>query len=275
LRLIYASAQKSDERDASMLARIARLDPRLLCPIRHRGRREQSHLAILKSRDALVRTRTLLINHCRGMVKSLGERLPSSSAEAFAKKVGAAVPEDLRAALDPLVETVADLTKRIKGMDRQIAALCDTEYPETDRLRTIKGVGPITALAFVLTLEQRERFAKSRAVAAYLGLTPRRDQSGQVDKQLRITKAGDLFLRRLLVSCAHYILGAFGEDSDLRRWGLRLCARGGKNAKKRAVVAVARKLAVLLHRLWCGEEPYDAFYHSRRQKGSEPPAQAA
>jgi transposase len=275
LRMIYASAQKCDERDAAMLARIARFDPRLLCPIRHRGRRAQAHLAILKSRDALVRARTMLINHCRGIAKSAGERLRSSSAAAFARKVGEGIPEDLRAALGPVVETIGDLTNRIKGMERQIEELCQSEYAETERLRGIKGVGPITSLAFVLTIEQRERFAKSRAVAAYLGLTPRRDQSGEVDKQLRITKAGDLFLRRLLISCAHYILGPFGEDSDLRRWGLRLCARGGKNAKKRATVAVARKLAVVLHRLWGGEKPYEAFHHSQRHKRSGRSEQAA
>jgi transposase len=145
-------------------------------------------------------------------------------------------------------------------MDKQIEALCEKEYPETATLRGIKGVGPITSLAFVLTLEEKGRFANSRSVPAYLGLTPRRDQSGEVDKQLRITKAGDRYLRRLLISCAHYILGPFGGPSHLRAFGERLCVRGGKNAKKRATVAVARKLAVVMHTLWVGEAEYDPFH---------------
>ena len=108
----------------------------------------------------------------------------------------------------------------------------------------------MTALAYLLTLEEPGRFEQSRSVGAYVGLTPRRDQSGQTDKQLRITQCGDGYLRQLLVTSSHYILGPFGPDSDLRRYGLRIAERGGKNAKKRAVVAVARKLAVLLHHLW-------------------------
>ena len=220
LRLIYADTGKNDDRDAEMLARIARFDPRLLWPIHHRGLRAQSHLAVLKGRDALVKSRTMLINHARGIVKSVGGRLPSSSADSFCKKAYGAVPEMLQDALDPIFRTIAELTQKIKGMDKKIAELCQEEYPETERLQEVKGVGPVTSLAFVLTLEEPDRFAKSRAVPVYLGLTPRRDQSGEVDKQLRITKAGDEYLRRLLISCAHYILGAFGEDSDLRRWGL-------------------------------------------------------
>ena len=130
----------------------------------------------------------------------------------------------------------------------------------------VAGVGPLTALAYVLTLEDPDRFAGSRAVGAYLGLRPKQASSGTRTPQLRITKAGDGMLRRLLVGSAHYILGPFGPDCDLRRWGLRLAARGGKNAKKRAVVAVARKLAVLLHRLWVTGDRYQAL---RRTTGQE------
>ena len=123
-------------------------------------------------------------------------------------------------------------------------------------------MGPITVLAYILTLEEPERFDNSRSVGAFLGLTPRRDQSGETDRQLRITKAGNKYLRQLLVGCAQYILGPFGPESDLKEFGLRLAARGGKNAKRRAVVAVARKLAVLLHRLWITGEVYDAVHKS-------------
>ena len=262
LRAISSNVAKCDQRDAEMLARLGRADAKLLCPIRHRGRKAQADLAVLRSRDALVGARTALINHCRGMVKSLGARLPSCSADAFASKAKDSVPEELREALGAVFATVEELTARIRAMDRKIDDLCE-QYPETERLREPRGVGSLTAAAFVLTLEEPSRFSKSRTVPVFLGLVPRRDQSGDVDKQLRITKAGDAFLRRLLISCAHYILGPFGGESDLRTWGLALCERGGKNGKKRAVVAVARKLAVLLHRLWVSGEPYEAV----RKKG--------
>jgi transposase len=266
LRAVSSSVAKCDERDAEMLARLARVDRALLSPIRHRGERSQAHLAVLKSRNILVKSRTMMILHCRGMVKSFGARLSSHSADSFAAKVREEIPKALGPALDPVLETIEELTKKICAMDSQIERACEEIYPETKNLRTIKGVGPITALAYVLTIEEKERFVKSRAVGPYLGLVPRRDQSGDSDKQLRITKAGDHLVRRLLVSSAHYILGPFGQDSDLRRWGLAKCERGGKNAKKRAIVAVARKLAVLLHRLWTSGEAYDPFYESSREK---------
>ena len=268
LRMIYRSDRKSDVRDAQMLARIARMDPELLSAIHHRGPKAQADLAVLKSRDALVKARTALIGHARGTVKAMGARLPSCSAASFHKRAKDAVPASLHPALGPVLATIEDLTVRIRGLDKQVEALCQEAYPDTENLRTIHGVGPITALGFILTIEEPERFARSRDVAVYLGLVPRRDQSGSSDKQLRISKAGGEFLRRLLVSCAHYILGCHGTDSDLRRWGLRLCARGGKNARKRAVVAVARKLAVHLHALWVSGEPYEPLRHAERAQAA-------
>jgi len=151
------------------------------------------------------------------------------------------------------------------GLFQQVKKISEEKYPETELLRAIKGVGPITALAFVLILEDPERFSKSRQVGSFIGLTPSRDQSGEIDKQLRITKAGNPLLRRLLVGAAQYILGPFGEACDLRRFGLKLSARGGKNAKRRAVVAVARKLTVLLYRLWRHGEIYGPLYTAKRK----------
>lgn len=189
-------------------------------------------------------------------------REPSScSANYFATKVASAIPEPLQPALLPILETIASLSQQIRAYDRQIEALCKNKYPETKLLRNVSGVGPLTSLAFVLTLEDPQRFPKSRTVGPAIGLVPKRDQSGGRDPQLRITKTGNTFLRRLLVSSAQYILGPFGPDCDLRRWGLRLAERGGKNAKRRAVVAVARKLAVLLHHLWKNGEVYDPLFH--------------
>jgi len=260
LRLIWDSYDKSDERDARILAMVCRVEPRLLWPVKHRNAQAYNDLEIIKARDMLVQTRTKLINHVRSVVKSHGERLPGCSAQSFVRRVASHLPTALSDALSYLIETIADITRRIGELERKIEQLSNQRYPETHRLRQVAGVGPTTALTYVLTIEDPSRFSKSRLVGAYLGLTPRRDQSGASDKQLRISKAGNGYLRRLLVTCAHYILGRFGPECDLRRFGLAIAARGGKNAKKRAAVAVARKLAVLLHHLWVSQQNYEPFY---------------
>jgi transposase len=255
LRLIYENESKTDRVDAEYLARVARLDPKLLAPIEPRSEAVQRDRALARARDALVRARTALVNQVRGTVKSHGERIRACPAESFAKKARAQLPEELSPALTPLLEVIEDLTRRIRDYEKRIEETSE-RYPETRTLRQVPGVGPITALVYVLTIEDPRRFKRSRAVGSYLGLRPRKSESGRADPQLRITKTGDGFLRRLLVQAAQWTLGPFGHDTDLRRWGLVLAARGGKNAKKRAVVAVARKLAVLLHRLWITGEPY-------------------
>jgi transposase len=264
-RLIYSNKRKTDEIDAENLARLARLDPKLLYPLKHRGEDAQAHLAILRSREALVSCRTQLVNHVRGAVKSFGYRLPKCPAKSFHDKVVEHIPEALWPALEPILETIGSLTQRIREYDRQLETICQEHYPETDLLRQVEGVGALTALTFVLTLEDPYRFAKSRTVGAYLGLVPARDQSGDRDPQKHISKEGDEMLRKLLVGSAHYILGPFGSDSDLRRHGEKIASRGGKNAEKRAVVAVARKLSVLLHRLWVTGEIYDPLYDAHRR----------
>jgi len=263
LRAIYHNPRKGDRADAATLARLARLDPELLSPIHHRSPEAQADLAVLRSRDAIVRCRTLLINHARDIVKASGSRLPSCTADSFARKAAPDIPGPLRPALDPVLETIAALTQQIQSYDQKNEELCSERYPETKLLREVSGVGPLTSLAFILTLENPDRFHRSREVGPAIGLVPRRDQSGDQDPQLRITKTGDAYLRRLLVGSAQYILGPFGPDCDLRRWGLKLAERGGKNAKKRAVVGVARKLAIVLHHLWKTGEVYDPFHLAR------------
>jgi transposase len=220
--------------------------------------REYRRNAPSRCRHALVAARTQLINTTRGLVKSVGARLPKCSSPSFPHKVEAALPAEVCESLLPLVRLVETLSGCIKVYDERIEKLASQKYKHTELLRQVKGVGALTSLAYVLlTLENPERFAKSRDVGPYLGLVPKQEDSGESQPQLRISKAGDVMLRRLLVGSAHYILGPLGPDTDLRRYGLRLCARGGKNAKKRAAVAVARKLAVLLHRLWVGGEVYE------------------
>jgi transposase len=265
LRLIYSNKRKTDEIDAENLARLARLDPKLLYPVRHRGEQSQAHMALIRSRQALVDCRTQLVNHVRGAVKSFGHRLPKCPARTFHKRVQEHIPEALLPALEPLLEQIASLTERIRDYDRRLVAISEEHYPETALLRQVEGIGPLTALTFVLTLEDPYRFEKSRSVGAYLGLVPATDRSGDSDPQKRISKEGDEMLRKLLVGSAHYILGPFGSDSDLRRHGQKIASRGGKNAKKRAAVAVARKLSVVLHRLWVTAEVYDPLYNTRRR----------
>ena len=267
-RLIYGDKRKTDKLDAQKLARLARVDPKLLYPIEHRGEESQAHLALIHSRDALIRSRTQLINHVRGTVKSFGARLPKCSAQSFHKKVADRLPSELAEALEDVVETIASLTERIRDYERRIEQLCKESYPqETGLLRQVPGVGALTSLTFVLTLEDPRRFAKSRAVGAYLGLVPGKNQSGESDPGKRISGEGDEMLRRLLVGSAHYILGPFAPDSDLRRHGEKIAEHGGKNAKKRAIVAVARKLAVVLHHLWVNGEVYQPL-HSAQLPGA-------
>jgi transposase len=264
VKLISANDNKTDRHDAELLARLGRVDVKLLSPVVHRGTEVQADLAVAKARDHLVAIRTKLVNHVRGTVKSFGERLPMCSARSFARQTHALVPVALKAALDPVYRALESIEEQIKAHDTMVERIAK-KYPDVEVVSQIAGVGVLTALVFVLTIEDKERFSKSRMVGAFLGLRARKSASGNNDPQLRITKAGDAFLRRLLVNGANYILGPFGKDSDLRRWGLALASRGGKNAKKRAKVAVARKLAVLMHRLWVTGEVYEPLGYHQRQ----------
>lgn len=256
LRMIYQNDSKDDRTDARMLARVARFDPVLLSPVVHKTEEQNTDFEVIKARDELVGNRTSLINHVRGTVKHAGGTLPDCSTEAFAKRCRAEIPEKLRIDILPLLETIEFITVQIRAYDKRIKKLCETSYPITGLLCQVNGVGPLTALSFVLSVGNPCRFRKSRQVGSYLGLRPRRDDSGERKSALPITKAGSSYMRRLLVGSAQYILGPFGTDCYLKRWGL-FKAQGGKAAKKRAVVAVARKLAVLLHRLWRTGEVYD------------------
>ncbi|MEO6782979.1 MAG: IS110 family transposase [Bradyrhizobium sp.] len=260
IRKIHRSDRKNDRNDAEILARILRLDSHLLSPVQHRSAQAQADLSILRARDALVGVRTKLINTARGLTKANGDRLPSCSAAAFARRVMDHIPQALEQALVPLLQTIAKVDEQIAGCDSAIETIARKRYPETALLRQVAGVGEVTSLAFVLTLGLKERFQRSRDVGPYLGLVPRQYDSGQHRSQLAISKAGNSYLRRLLVGSAHYITGPFGPDCRLRSYGLKLSERGGKNAKKRAAVAVARKLAVLLHHLWVSAAVYEPDY---------------
>jgi transposase len=264
VKLISESNTKTDQRDCELQARLGRVDVKLLAPVKHRTPEAQADLAVAKARDVLVATRTKLVNHVRGTMKCFGERLPKCAAESFARKTRELVPAELKPALDAIYEALERIEEQIRAQDKMIERLAK-RYPDVEVVSQIPGVGVLTALVFILTIEDKSRFEKSRMVGAYLGLQPRKRQSGMGDPQLRISKSGDPFVRRLLVNGANYILGPFGKDIDLRRWGMELAKRGGKNAKKRARVAVARKLGVLMHRLWVTGEVYEPLGYHRRQ----------
>jgi transposase len=263
LALITKSHRKQDSRDAEMLARLGRADRKLLSPVKHRGTKARADLALVRVRDGLVATRTALINQARGMVKSFGYRLGGCSTRAFVKKTEQEVPEVLKEVMKPLFAALEVIIGQINECNRQLV-LVARKYEDVEVLRRPDGVGLLTALTFLLTVEDKRRFQKSRDVGAYFGLVPRKHQSGGSDKQLRITKVGDAMVRRLLVSCAQRILGPFGKDSELRRFGLAMAERGGKLGKRRALVAVARKLAVLMHRLWVTGEEYQPLGYAKR-----------
>jgi transposase len=262
VRLIGESRKKDDRLDAQTLARLARIDPQLLYPVKHRSAQAQVDLTLIRARAGLVRARTALVNTARGLAKSYGERLRSCNVRNLNPEKAESLSPELQAALEPLLNAIESLSERIVEYNERIENLAQQSYPQVALLKQIKGVGTLIALTFLLTLEDPHRFRKSRDVGCYLGLQPGRRNSGQSELQLHISKEGDPYLRTLLVQGAQHVLGPFGPDCDLRRWGLKLAERGGRNGKKRAIVATARKLAVLLHHLWVSGEVYEPLHNS-------------
>lgn len=284
VRAISDNNSKDDRMDAQLLARLARVDPGLLYPIRHRGAQAQQHLAMIRARAALVDGRTALINTARGLVKAFGERLAACDADQMGVERLKGLEPAEQAALTGLLRTVEVTTEQIQEYDKQIAEIARKHYPETALLQQVHGVGLLIALTFILTLEDAERFERSRDVGCYVGLRPKRQDSGESQPELNITKEGDVYLRRLLVQGAHCILSVRSPDTDLKRWGRKLAGEGeakagekqskskklkrSKKARKRAVVAVARKLAILLHKLWVTGEAYEPLRNSQVVAGA-------
>jgi len=264
VRLIGESRKKDDRLDARTLARLARIDPQLLCPVKHRSAKAQADLTMIRARAGLVRARTALVNTARGLAKSYGERLRGCNVRNLNPEKAEALSPELQRALEPLLAGIEAVSEQIREYNEGIEKLAQESYPQVALMKQIKGVGTLIALTFLLTLEDPHRFGKSRDVGCYLGLQPGRRNSGQSEPQLHISKEGDPYLRTLLVQGAQHILGPFGPDCDLRRWGLKLAERGGRNGKKRAIVATARKLAVLLHHLWVSGEVYEPLHNSQR-----------
>jgi transposase len=264
VRLIGESRKKDDRLDAQTLARLARIDPKLLYPVKHRSAQAQADLSVIRARAGLVRARTGLVNTARGLAKSYGERLRGCNVRNMNPEKAEGLSPELQRALEPLLAGIEAVSERICEYNERIEQLAQQSYPQAALLKQVKGVGTLIALTYMLTLEDPQRFGKSRDVGCYLGLQPGRRNSGRSEPQLHISKEGDPYLRTLLVQGAQHILGPFGIDCDLRRWGLKLPERGGRNGKKRAIVATARKLAVLLHHLWVSGEAYEPLHNSSR-----------
>jgi len=264
VRMMGENRKKDDRLDAQTLARLARIDPQLLCPVRHRSAQAQADLTVIRARAGLVRARTGLVNTARSLAKSYGERLRGCNVRNMNPEKAERLSPELQRALEPLLSAIAELSDRICQYNQRIEALAEESYPRVALLKQIKGVGALIALTFLPTLEDPHRFRKSRDVGCYLGLQPGRRNSGQSEPQMHISKEGDPYLRTLLVQGAQHILGPFGIDCDLRRWGLKLAERGGKSGKERAIIATTRKLAVLLHHLWVSGEVYEPL-HNREQ----------
>ena len=192
LHLISENQRKCDRLDAHLLARLARVDPELLKPVQHRGVRAQQALAALRARDSLVGARTKLVNHVRGAVKSFGGRITGCSTPCFHTKAAEQIPKELRAAMNPLLESIGELSSKIKELDKAIErATKSKQFSAAEQLKQVNGVGALTAMCYLLVIEDPGRFKRSRTVGAYVGLTPKRSESGEQQPQLRITKSGE------------------------------------------------------------------------------------
>ena len=284
VKLITQSLKKNDRMDAEQLARLARVDPKLLAPIRHRGPQAQADLAIIRARAEVVDSRTKLINSARGLAKPMGDRLKSCDADYVKESLADGLSEATQQVIRPLLKSVEELTKQIGVYEKKIQEIAK-RYPETKVLKQVNGVGPLIALTYILTLEDAARFEHSRDVGPYLGLTRKLRDSGDSQPELGISKAGDKLLRRMLVQGAHCILRDGAEDCDLKEWGMKKVQLGAgkpgvgkkssKRRKKKAAVAVARKLAVLLHRLWVTGEVYDPHYNRKAVEAAQGKRKAA
>jgi transposase len=274
VRLITESRQKTDENDAEQLARLMKADLKLLWAIEHRSEQAQMDLMRIRGRAGVIEVRTKLINMARGLAKTTGKRLGACDADQMGVTQVEGWETELVEILTPLLTMIETCTATIKTYDEKIGENSEAKYPETKRLTQVPGVGTLTATTFVLTVDDKSRVKKSRQMGPLLGMTPAHRQSAESDPELRISKEGDSYLRTLLVQGAQWIMSGKGPDCELKRFGQKVAGieagqtkvakdQKSRKRKKIAVVAVARKLGVLLHRLWVTGEPYDPFYHSK------------
>jgi transposase len=219
VKLISESIQKNDRIDARTLARLARVDPKLLAPIQHRGEKAQQDLAVIRARAGLVEARTKLINTVRGLVKPMGERLKKCDAEQVGEGMLEGMSEAARRTLGSLMRCIEKVNEEVGKYDEQIEEI-GKEYGELKLLTQVHGVGTLTALTYLLTIDDANRFVHSRDVGPYLGLRPRQKESGQSRPELGISKAGDRLLRAIWCKQRIVICGRMRRRA--------ICGRGGR-----------------------------------------------
>jgi transposase len=260
VRLIAESTLKSDEIDAEVLARLGRIDHGFLGRVTHRSEEAQQQRANLTVRSALVGSRARWINTVRGILRGFGYRVPGGRSKSFHDRCAkVALPEELRAAIQPLLSQLEMVSEEIERLEEELETIA-AKLPIVQHLREIHGVGLLTALYFVLSVDDPERFRRSRDVAAFFGLRPCLRGSGDVKYYGKITKEGDPEMRRLLVQAAHAMMNT-RKPCRLQQWAFEVERRRGKG---KALTALARKIAVLMHRLWITGEAFEAFPHQKK-----------
>jgi transposase len=244
---------KSDRNDAAGIARI--MQTGWFKEVRVKS--IDSHLikALLVSRALLVKIKRDLENQIRGLLKNLGLIIGRAKFNVFAVRTEELIEDrpELEAVIKPLLAARKAIEGQVVDLDRKVLKLARHDV-QVRRLMTVPGIGPVTALCFKATIDDPTRFKRSRSVGAYVGLTTRRHASGEVDWSGRISKCGDAMLRMYLFEAAGVLLTRVPKWSALKAWGIRLAKRNGL---RKAKVAVARKLAVILHRMWIDETEFN------------------
>src|SRR5499433_1563160 len=237
---------KSDRNDAVGIARI--MQTGWFKEVRVKGADCHAVKALLTSRALLVKIKRDLENQIRGLLKNLGRMIGRAKFNSFTARAVGLIEDrpELVAVVAPLLKVREVIEKQIDDLNRKVLILARHDA-QIRRFMTVPGVGPITALCFKATIDEPTRFKRSRSVGAYVGLTTRRHASGEMDWSGRISKCGDAMLRSYLFEAAGVLLTRVPKWSVLKAWGMRLAKRNGL---RKAKVAVARKLAVILHRMW-------------------------
>jgi transposase len=243
---------KTDRNDARGLAELVRLGAYREVAVRSEA--SVRRRALLGAREQLVRMRRDVENQLRGLLKSFGRLMGAARGAAFVVRARELVLGEpvLAGVVEPLLRVREQLVREVEALEAKLVAEAKAD-PVCRRLTTVPGVGPITALAYVSGVDDVARFADRRQVAAWLGLVPRRYQSGKIDHSGKISKAGDTMLRALLFEAAHVLISRVKRPCALKGWAEQLARRVGM---MKAKVAVARKLAVLLATLWAKEEEF-------------------
>lgn len=272
LRSIFGNTHKNDMRDAEEIARLLNGDKRHFHPVQLRDAEHQNLVQLVKMREMVMSQRTKSAGAIRGMAKANGVRLPASDADSLHRKLADVIdtlPDNLQLLLRPQIGLLEKLCETIREYDRLIRDYRNEHFrKECDLLETIPGVGPVNAAAFVAFTGDVRRFRHARDVGPYYGLTAGRDQSSSKDEPKRITKEGNEFVRHLLVNAANLIMQGRCRNTELLQFGLRVWGNRGKVAKRKAKVALARKLAVTMAAMLRSGTPYNGIIEENENENA-------